>query len=1153
MRFTKLRLSGFKSFVEPIEIHIEPGLTGIVGPNGCGKSNLVEALRWGMGETSARQLRGGEMDDVIFNGAGARPPRNLAEVILSLDNADRSAPAPFDDMPEIDVSRRIERSAGSTYRINGREARARDVQTLFADAATGARSTALVSQGRIGAVIDAKPSERRHLLEEAAGISGLHARRHEAELRMRGAETNLERLDDVVAALDEQLRGIRKQARQANRYRNLSQHIRNAEAIVLHHRWREATDEHDAARRQLADAEAALADAARLAGAASTRQAESAALAPERRAVEAEAAAALRRLLAAREALDDEERRLAEARAALARRLAQNDEDTGRERSLRNDAAGALSRLEAEAAGLRAAQADEERELLEAARRLDAAATEVDALDDALAELTRRIAADEARRDEAKRRADELADRRDALRRRRVETDDALRALAARVDDAGALDRARTETTAARQGLDAARAAVEAAERERADAQAADAEARDALRQLEGRATNMRAETEALSRLLEVGDPERWPPVIDALTVEPGCEAALGAALGDDLIAATDDAAPVHWRAASAGGDDPPLPAGTRPMSDVVAAPDVLRRRLSQVGIVRSDAEGGVLAGSLAPGQRLVSMAGGLWRWDGFTVRAGAATAAAARLERRNRLAELRAALSALDPPLAKAAARARRTARAFEEASGRESRARDAARQADRSFQEARDAEATLVQDGADARSRLRVAGEATDRIAVELAEIEARIVSAGDECEAFAEVEERKAALEELKRKLAEGRRLLGERQRDNDLLVRESAARRERLAAIDADMASWRARSQESARQLDQLGERKRAMKDEYRRLESRPAEIAAQRAALFDRISAAENARREAADALVEAEARLEKAAAELRAQEAQMADRRELRVRRQAEVERIERDLLAVGERTRERLGCDPGEALRRAGLVEDAALPDRDKTEARLERLLRERENMGPVNLRAETEAAELDERISAMRSERDDLVEAIGRLRQAIARLNREGRGRLLTAFREVDRHFGALFARLFGGGRAQLSLTEAEDPFEAGLEVMASPPGKRLQAMSLLSGGEQALAALALLFAVFLTNPAPICVLDEVDAPLDDHNVDRFCRMLAEIGRDSSTRFLLVTHHRMTMARMDRLYGVTMAEQGVSQLVSVDLRTAESLRESA
>ncbi len=316
MHFSKLRLSGFKSFVDPTELAIEPGLTGIVGPNGCGKSNLVEALRWVMGENSPKRVRGGEMDDVIFGGTASRPSRNVAEVSLHLDNHQRNAPGHYNEYDELEVVRRIERGAGSGYRVNGREVRARDVQLLFADAASGAHSAALVSQGRIGAIINAKPAERRGLLEEAAGIAGLHSRRHEAELRLKGAEANLARLDDVLVTLQAQLDGLRKQARQAQRYRRLSDHIRRAEAIVLHLAWQAATAELTASERRLVEAEREVAERTAAALVAERERDTAADALPSLRQTEAAAAAELQRLQLARQALDEEELRVAAAREA---------------------------------------------------------------------------------------------------------------------------------------------------------------------------------------------------------------------------------------------------------------------------------------------------------------------------------------------------------------------------------------------------------------------------------------------------------------------------------------------------------------------------------------------------------------------------------------------------------------------------------------------------------------------------------------------------------------------------------------------------------------------------------------------------------------------------------------------------------------------
>lgn len=1153
MQFNRMRLTGFKSFVEPTELVIDDGLTGVVGPNGCGKSNLVEALRWAMGETSAKQMRGGEMDDVIFAGTSDRPARNLAEVILSLDNSDRRAPAQFNGSDELDVVRRIERGHGSNYKVNGMDARARDVQTLFADASTGARSTAMVSQGRIGAIINAKPTQRRGLLEEAAGITGLHARRHEAELRLRAAETNLERLEDVVGALEEQHRLLKRQARQATRYRNLSDHIKRHEAILLHLRWTMAQSERAAAAEQFAQIETLVAELTQAVATATTAQAKASSALPDLREKEAEAAAALQRLMVARDALDAEERRIETLRDEIQNRVAQIDADIGREKSLSRDAAEAVENLELEATEIRAAQTREADDLATAKARLLEAEAEVEQRERELTELTRSVVADETRGATLNRQLTEFE-----IRRRRF--DDRLANITrekqeaeAAADDNGALDRARKAADEARHAAAAARTALLEAEGATTDARLAENYAREERQSADSAAAKLRAEQEALAELLEFGDPELWPPMIDAVEVDTGYEVALGAALGDDLIAPTDEASPIHWRVLPMFANPRGLPGNIYRLSDFVRGPAALMRRLSQIGVVENDAQGQRLHGELEQGQRLVSTNGSLWRWDGYIAAAGAPTAAATRLAQRNRLDEMRNELETSEAKADDARVQYEQTAAAARDAADAERGAREAVWTADADAQNTNDEASMLAESTVDARSRVSSLKDAIDSLNADVAELETQEKAACEELEGLADVGDRRRTVEEKHVELVNRRASLAEIRSAHDRLDQESETRALRLQVIANDLESWKNRSVNALKQLEQLTVRRAQELAELDKLKARPQEIATERSALLDRIQAAEAARNEAADNLAAAENRLEELTRELRNRENRLSETREDRVRREAAVEQIDQSLKVIAERIMERLECAPEDSLSSVRIDEEDELPPQDAVETKLERLQRERDNMGPVNLRAEQEAAELDEKIRGMETEREDLIAAIARLRHGISGLNREARERLLAAFNEVDEHFRELFAKLFGGGRAHLRLTEAEDPLEAGLEVFASPPGKRLQSMTLLSGGEQALTALALLFAVFLTNPAPICVLDEVDAPLDDSNVDRFCTLLDEMSRQSSTRFLLVTHHRLTMARMDRLYGVTMSERGVSQLVSVDLQTAERLRETA
>jgi chromosome segregation protein len=1155
IQFTRLRVVGFKSFVESSELLIEPGLTGVVGPNGCGKSNVVEALRWVMGETSAKQLRGGEMDDVIFGGTSNRPARNVAEVTVSLDNRSRTAPAMFNNSEELEVTRRITRGGGSIYRVNGKDVRARDVQLLFADAATGARSTAMVSQGRVGALINAKPSQRRALLEEAAGIGGLHSRRHEAELRLRAAEGNLSRLEDVLTALDGQLGGLKRQSKQASRYRELSSRIRLTEAQLLRQRWLTAIRALEEARRAFEEAERLVGDRAALSARNTREQAEAAeAVAPMREA-EAEAAARVQRLVVAREQLEAEDRQLAQTREENRTRLAQAKADMDRVREQAKDAVDAIARLDAEREGLEADQDGEEAAKEDAQEALYLATEATNNLESALTKATEALAALQASRAAQERAVREAEERARRLEQRLLDLErqrDAAQGTAVAPEDLELAEAAETEAEVA---LSDRRADLEAGELARAESQAARDLAEEARRAAEGEATRLSAEARGLEATLTRAAPKGdWPPVLDALTVREGAEKALAGALGDDLLASLDGAAPSHWSAMAPLEAAPQLPEGAQPLSELVEAPSALARRLSQVGLVADGTVVDDLVEKLAPGQRLVDAQGALWRWDGLHRRAGAqdtAGAAAVRLETRNRLESLREEIAEAEERslVAQEAAEAARAAGL--QAAEAERRAREATRAAERVLSQARDHRARVVREAAAAESRLASLEQSLEQARVDWDEVGERLAESRLALEEMGDGLELREQVAQLKGDLADRRSALVDARSAHDRITREAEDRLRRLSTIGEEVASWGIRRDRAADQEAELAERAEAALDELEAIEGRPEEIAEKRALLVDEIAMAEEGRRSAADGLVQAERRLSEADRTLREAEKAEAQTRESRVRTEGAVEQCRTACRTVAESIAEKLDCTPEKLPEVAGLEDDSSLPPMDEAEARLTRLVRERDAMGPVNLRAEQETRELEEQIAGLCLERDDLTAAIARLRQGINELNREGRARLLESFKKVDQHFQVLFSRLFGGGKAHLTLIESDDPLEAGLEIMASPPGKRLQSLGLLSGGEQALTATALLFAVFLTNPAPICVLDEVDAPLDDANVDRFCGMLRELTDISKTRFLVVTHHRMTMARMDRLFGVTMAERGVSTLVSVDLRQAEDLRD--
>jgi chromosome segregation protein len=1145
VHFQKLRLSGFKSFVEPAEFRIEPGLTGVVGPNGCGKSNLLEALRWVMGANSAKAMRAGGMDDVIFSGSGSRPSRNHAEVSLTIDNADFTAPAQFAREPVLEVVRRIDRGEGSTYRINGREVRARDVQLLFADASTGANSPALVRQGQISELIAAKPQNRRMILEEAAGVSGLHSRRHEAELRLRAAEANMARLDDVAAELDAALGRLKREARQAEKYKRLAAQIRTLQGAVLYARWSDASLALQRADEEAAQAAGAVETAAREAAVAQTAALEAeAAVAPRREEAQI-AGAVLQRLTLEHDRMEREAEQAAAEVARLEAEQVRLAADQDREAQIVDDAAAALKRLIAEIAELeeRARAAPERLPMLEQAWR--AADAERAAREGEVEALAARMAAKDAERRAAEARS---ADARSRLAR----TQRALDQVRADLANLGPTTHpeaaeAKARFDAALEALRQARAALEAAEKDQAAAAKAEAAARDAARKAEDQLGRLKTEARGLAQLTARPAKTAFAPALDKVSATEGYEAALAAALGDDLNAALDPRAPSFW-AGREGAAPPAWPQGAQPLGPLVQAPEALAARLAFTALVdRKD--GPRLQVQLPTGARLVSREGDLWRWDGFTARAEAPRPAAIRLEQRRRLAEIEAQIETQTPAAAAASAAHADAAKALQAAEQALREARRSPESAERALGQAREVVERFGRETARKEAQAQSLADTIARFEAEKAEAEAALTEA-EAGEAGLEPDEANGAVLVEARALAQAAREAAAAARASlDVETRERSGLAGRIESLHRDHADWTRRSEAAGKRTLDLTRDQALAAASLVKARAAPDAVQERRARLLDELGTAQERNAKAADALDQAEAARAASDRAARAADQRAAETREHRAAVAARLDGARERLAEIAGALRESTRLEP-DALAQRLREEAVAMPkDAAGVEQHLADLERARDAIGPVNLRAEEEAAEYAQRLQTMRAERADLAGAVAKLRQGIEELNGEGRERLLAAFDVINEHFQALFQTLFGGGQAELRLIESDDPLEAGLEIFACPPGKRLASMSLMSGGEQALTAAALIFGVFLANPAPICVLDEVDAPLDDANVDRFCHMLHEMRTRTQTRFVAITHNPVTMARMDRLYGVTMPERGISQLVSVDLRQAEAM----
>ena len=873
IKFKKLKVKGFKSFVEPTEVIIEQGLTGIVGPNGCGKSNLVEAFRFVMGELSPKQMRGSELDDVIFNGTSNRPAWDIAEVTIDLDNTERQAPSLFNQSDEIEVTRRIWRGEGSEYRVNGKEVRLKDVQLLFADASTGARSTSMVSQGRVGAIIAAKPEQRRSLLEEAAGITGLHSRRHEAELRLNATETNLERVKDVLKNQEEQLEILKKQSKQAERYKNIQKDITKARAAVFYKKWEIEKNKLEDISSKLKDQNTLVSEQTQGVSKVNIEYEKVQESLPNMRLKESQIASELQKHSIN---LENQEKEIDRANSAVEEtqiRIQQIQNDMDREQFLFDDANENMERVR------------EEKSILE------------------------------------KQQGDLFLD-----------------------------------------------------------------------------ANNQ--DTDLTS------NQSNNNPIIDYLDFEDGYEKAVAAVFSDELIASINEEQASHWRILTHDKDSI-FSDNIKKFSNLIKAPENLKKKLDFVGLIEDKTNILYLQENLLPGQILVSLEGEIWRWDGY---------------------------------------------------------------------------------------------------------------VSKGKQNAST------KAVLEQLKNR---------------------------RLKQLSKEEKQWIDISSKAEQRITELKEREIKLNDNLNELRSMPNTISSEKTRLQTLINDNKKEYDKIANELQQQEQRANEINKKLKLEEVKLNELREEKIRLEGTVETINETIKQLSSQVKERIGADLNGLFDLAEINPNKGLGEINDLERRLERLIAEQERLGGVNLLAEQESQQLEQKVSSIKNDQSDLLAAIAKLREAIDSLNTEGRQRLLAAYGVVNENFQKLFIQLFGGGKAYLKFTDETDPLQAGLEIYASPPGKKLQNLTLLSGGEQALTALSLLFAVFLSNPAPICVLDEVDAPLDDTNVDRFCSLVEEIAKTSSTKFLVITHHRMTMARVNRLFGVTMPEQGVSQLVSVDLEKAIEIRE--
>ena len=1151
MEFSKLRLLGFKSFVDPVELEILPGLTGIVGPNGCGKSNLLEALRWVMGENRPSSMRSGGMDDVIFAGAGSRAPKNFAEVVLGLQNVNINTSGLKDEIGKIEVIRRVTRDIGSSYRLNGKDVRAKDVSMLFADSSTGAHSPSLVRQGQIAELINANPQSRRRLLEEAAGISGLYQRRHEAELKLKSSDGNMARLQDVIEQLETQIRILEKQAKQAAKYRQLSEDIRSNEAYLFCKKWFEATKkllaENDVL--ILKTKESASAEMETIYARKKRDKVESEL--PDLRNEETITAAAFQRLNMEKEGNEKEHERAENNILDLKKRNTEISNDYVRQSKLVNDAKDVIERLTWEKDQLNKLSLghDEkienaEAEALIASQKLSDDEAKLDNNSEDFARLS-------ARHQNLERQIDKAKNDLERAIQELNQSDEQIKKLETKkIEQQKILCKKSKYFQNCKEESAIAENSLKNIEKVRGEAVNHELQKRVDFSTQEGKLAALEAEKNALQGLISSSSSET-EQIFDKVIISKGFEAALGAAFSDDFKA------PVifsnnktGWFALPDFQEISELPQGTLPISHKVTAPQVLKRRLATIGLV-SSVDGPRLQKSLKEGQKLVSKEGDLWRWDGYCCFAeDNVSEAALRLKQKNRLIDLTSEISITrknmdDANLNLEAAQKKSTD--LEKASAV---ARDVRRSSDEKLSESSRGINEVESELSIVSSKLHSLNENSSSRKKDIEDLEVELLELNKAFKSLGDLNSMRHFLEEHRSTVDQSRLLMVEKRTLFDQARRDTDARSKRITELDVDLENWDKRSVVAHESMIELEKRKIAATKELEVSELVPDTLINRRESLIQLLMEADLKKVEAAETLSKRESELRTVVTQERDCDRKTSELREDAARSSAMKENSELNLRELRRSIKEATSHEPEDLLKTLPIdLED--IPAVSEIETKLYKLKSNRDALGAVNLRAEEDSNELSEECERLLLEKEDLENAIKKLRAAIIKLNSEGRSRLLQAFEEVNKNFGELFKSLFGGGMAELTFIESDDPLDAGLEIICQPPGKKLATLSLLSGGEQTLTALALIFSVFKANPSPICVLDEVDAPLDDANVERFCGLLDEMTRTTDTRFMIITHHPLSMSRMDRLYGITMVERGVSQLVSVDLKKAEELLE--
>ena len=1152
MNFTKLRLNGFKSFVDSTELKILPGLTGIVGPNGCGKSNLLDALRWVMGENRPTSMRGDGMDDVVFGGSDLRPSRAFAEVVLELEDFDpRVLPLRSSDK-NIEIMRRINLETGSIYKIEDKEVLAREVRMLFADSSTGSNSPSLVRQGQIANLINENPKSRRKILEEAAGIAGIYQRRHESELKLNASETNLARVQDILSKLQDQLKVLAKQAREANEYRSLGMSIRKEESLLLYAQWIDKKREVESAENQLAVIlKARTLKQSKYLDLSKEREKKEESL-PSLREKQAIDQIAFRQLQSMKDNFDEKHSLSISRIDELKKRMLDLDSEYLREKELSRDAEGVLQKLIIEKKELDGEQINLEKKLADARCESEVSEIEFKKLETEYQEQATNYAKLIAEKNSLEKNHEDYKKNYNIIKERLLRVESDKTHVNCRRKEIEREKKKAEEFLQEKETLVATQyEALKEYEKDCQDSNNAHSEGKEKLSESRSKFAAIVSEINALEELTKDKTIDS-DAILNKVSATAGYEMALGVILSEELnFPGQSTGTETGWLKNQEYFEVKKLPEDINVLVDFVDHPQELSRRLKNVGIVDSK-DGPRLQSKLLDGQSLVSREGDIWRWDGFVRRSSdSISETALKLKNINRLKKLQVLQMEVEQSVSRDLENYEFLEKKFQKLLNNRDISKKEYLIQEKKLSNLKNNLSKLEAEFEINRAQLEGLTDKSQRLNNDLKELSVFIGKYQIDAGADQDLISLEKSLNEKKYQVEDYRsKNLHIRLKLEDILSKDEH-RKSRLGQISAEIKEWASRQKRSLEQQTDIMSRKKEFQGHLDMAIIEPENIKKEVESLAEKILDAEKKCVNSTEVLIEAEKGLRNSLVEERESQKLAQELKEEYVRAEVGLETIRKNMEEVAVSLEDNTGLTPKnfEIKIQKEINDPISI---SSIQQKLEKLNRKRDTIGPVNLRAEEDEKEIADEFENLSAQRDDLGAAIRKLRKAISDLNQEGRGKLINAFEEVNKNFKELFKTLFGGGSSNLMFIESDDPLEAGLEIMCQPPGKKLSNLSLLSGGEQTLAAISLIFAVFLARPSPICVLDEVDAPLDDANVVRFCRLLDDMNSKTNTRFLIITHNPITMAKMNRLYGVTMAEKGVSQLVSVDLDRAEELVEA-